>query len=107
MNKLVQYDGEQLVVANEVLNKIETLNRVKKELEEYEKTFKTQLKDAMEQYGVKSIKNDVFTASYIDENTRTVLDTKKAKDFIQASGHKVSEFEKEQHVSSSVRIKYK
>lgn len=107
MNNLVTYDGKEIQVASEVLLKIQALNKVKKELEEYEKQFKIELKKAMEKHGVKSIKNDVFSASYIEENTRTVFDTAKAKKLIEDCGLFVSDFEKESKVKSSVRVKYK
>lgn len=107
MNNLVTYDGQEIQVANEVLLKIQALNQVKKELETYEKQFKVELKNAMEEHGIKSIKNDVFTASYIEENTRTVFDTDKAKKLIEDCGMFVSDFEKETKVKSSVRVKYK
>lgn len=106
-NNLVHYNGNEIVVAEEVMAKLNNLNKVKQQLEDYEKDFKIQLKQAMEQYGVKSIKNDYFTASYIEENTRTVFDTNKAKEYIQSTGEQVSHFEKESKVKSSIRVKYK
>lgn len=107
MSNIVKVDGNELVVAQEVLNKLEKLNKVKNQLEEYEKQFKIELKKAMEENGIKSIKNDVFTASYIEENTRTVFDTAKAKKLIEDCGLFVSDFEKESKVKSTVRVKYK
>lgn len=107
MNNLVTYDGQEIQVASEVLLKIQALNQVKKELETYEKEFKEELKKAMEEHGIKSIKNDVFTASYIEENTRTTFDTEKAKEFIREHGRSVYDFEKESPVKSSVRVRYK
>lgn len=107
MSNIVKVNGNELEVAQEVLNKLDRLNKVKKELERYEKQFKVELKNAMEQNGIKSINNDVFTASYIEENTRTVFDTDKAKKLIEDCGMFVSDFEKETKVKSSLRIKYK
>ena len=90
-----------------MLTKLKALNAVKKQLEDTEKQFKVELKRAMEENGIKSIKNDVFTASYIEENTRTTFDTEKAKEFIREQGRSVYDFEKETPVRSSLRIKYK
>lgn len=107
MNKLVTYDGNEIQVANEVLLKIQALNQVKKELETYEKEFKEELKNAMEEHGIKSIKNDVFSASFIEEGTRTIFDIDKARELIRQVGQKESDYEKESKVKSTVRIRYK
>ena len=107
MKNLVQVINNDVIVAEEVLTKLKQLNDIKTQLQDYENEFKTQLKKAMEDNGIKSIKNDVFTASYIEDNTRTVFDTAKAKKLIEDCGMFVSDFEKETKVKSSLRIKYK
>lgn len=107
LNNLVKVQNNKIIVADEVISKISSLHKIKKELEDYEKDFKNQLKVAMENNGIKSVKNDRFTATFIDENTRTTFNASKAKDFIKQNGGKVSEFEEEKPVKSSVRITYK
>lgn len=107
MSELIHLNGNDIQVADEILTKLQALNAVKKQLDDTEKQFKVELKKAMEENGIKSIKNDVFTASYIEENTRTVFDTDKAKKLIEDCGMFVSDFEKETKVKSSLRIKYK
>lgn len=106
-NKIVTFNGSDLVVAKEVLEQFRFLHEKQKQLDSLEKQFKNELKDAMEKNGIKSIKNELFTASYIEEGTQTRFDTNKAKDFIVGSGLKVSDFEKETKVKSQVRVRFK
>lgn len=100
--QLVKYENGQLTIAQEAMQKIAQVNAMKKETEKLEKQIKTEMLDAMELYDIKTIENDYFKATYIEENTKTVVDTKALiKDGLY---HKYS---KETPVKASVRMTYK
>lgn len=48
-----------------VLEKIAAVVNMKKQCEEQEKTLKDQLKQAMEQYGVKKFESDILNITYV------------------------------------------
>ncbi len=62
-----------------VLEKIATVVNMKKQCEEQEKTLKDQLKQAMEQYGVKKFESDILNITYVAESTVTSIDSAKLK----------------------------
>lgn len=105
--KLIKVNGNQIQVADDVLEKMKILNETKNTMLQLEKDVKDALKDAMEANGVKSIENEVFKATYVEETSKTILDKDKVKAFCSRAGIKLSEFEKESQVKSSLRIKYK
>lgn len=99
-NELVQFES----AVPDVIQKITTLKRLKKEMDEREKALNQKLVEAMEQYGVKSFENDLIKITYVAPTTRSTIDsTKLKKDHpdIAARYSKVSE------VSASVRVTVK
>lgn len=62
-----------------VLEKIAAVVNMKKQCEEQEKTLKDQLKQAMEQYGVKKFESDILNITYVAESTATSIDSAKLK----------------------------
>lgn len=62
-----------------VLEKIAAVVNMKKQCEEQEKTLKDQLKQAMEQYGVKKFESDILNITYVVESTATSIDSAKLK----------------------------
>jgi len=62
-----------------VLEKIAAVVNMKKQCEEQEKTLKDQLKQAMEQYGVKKFESDILNITYVAESTATSIDGAKLK----------------------------
>lgn len=62
-----------------VLEKIAAVVNMKKQCEEQEKTLKDQLKQAMEQYGVKKFESDILNITYVAESTATFIDSAKLK----------------------------
>lgn len=78
------FDDESGLVALEqqqitVIQKIADICTTKKQLEAQEKELKDNLKKAMEQYGVKSIDNDILKITYIAATTTTSIDSAKLK----------------------------
>ena len=107
MKNLVQVINKDVIVADEAITTLRKLNDSETQPKNYKKEFEKQLKKAMGENGLKSIKNDVFTARYIKRGTRKKFDAEKAKKFIEDCGMVVSDFEKETKVKSSLRIQYK
>lgn len=50
--------------------------KIKKQIEADEKAIKADLKKVMEEYGVKSLKNDFITMTLVDGSTSTSIDLK-------------------------------
>jgi len=78
------FDEESGLVALEqqkmaVIKRIADICTAKKQLEEQEKELKDKLKEAMEQFGVKSLDNDVLKITYIAATTANSIDSAKLK----------------------------
>lgn len=72
---LVVLQQEQMAV----IQKIADICTQKKQLEATEKELKDKLKAAMEQYGVKSLDNDILKITYIAATASTSIDSAKLK----------------------------
>ena len=107
MSNLIQYTGRDIQVADELLIKLKKLNTLKRKVQEAETQFRLELKQAMEQYGVSNIKNEVFNAQYIPENTRVAYDGEKVEQLIEDCGLFVEDYQKEIPVQSHIRMDYK
>lgn len=102
MQNLVRYENGNLVIAEEAMKKIAEANALMEEVKALDKQIKTEMLDAMELYDIKKIENDYFTATYIEENTRSTVDTKALiRDGLYAK------YTKETPVKASVRMKFK
>lgn len=77
------YDEEAGLVTLEqhmtVIKQIADICTAKKQLEAQEKELKDKLKEAMEQYGVKSLDNDILKITYIAATTANSIDSAKLK----------------------------
>lgn len=78
------FDEESGLVALEqqqmaVITQIADICMTKKKLEALEKDLKDKLKEAMEQYGVKSLDNDILKITYIAATTANSIDSAKLK----------------------------
>lgn len=78
------FDEESGLVALEqqqmaVITRIADICMTKKKLEALEKDLKDKLKEAMEQYGVKSLDNDILKITYIAATTANFIDSAKLK----------------------------
>lgn len=63
-----------------VIKSITDICKAKKDLEEKEKSLKSQLKEAMERNGVKSFSNDVLKITYIAATKAVSVDSKVLKE---------------------------
>lgn len=83
---------------------IATLSVQKKQIEEQEKAMRDKLREAMENYGVKSFETPEVKFLYIPATTRTTIDTAKLK---KAMPDVVEKYSKITNVSASVKITVK
>ncbi|KIR03439.1 putative bacteriophage endonuclease [Lachnospiraceae bacterium TWA4] len=88
----------------EVIKAISDICTQKKNIEAQEKEMKQKLQEVMEQFGVKSFKNDVIEVTYVAPTTRISIDSTKLKKELPEVAEKYS---KTSNVSASIRIKVK
>ena len=75
-NAAATFEEKQVALFQSIVDVIEN----KKRLEEQEKKLKEKLKLAMEQYGVKSFKNNKLSLTYVAETTTVKIDSKQVKE---------------------------
>lgn len=80
LNELVKInDGNEIVLKEDVVKKIEEFNNAKKEIEYQEKLLKAGLLEAMEELNIKSLEIGNIHATYKDSYVRKSVDTNKLK----------------------------
>ncbi len=87
-----------------ILNTLGELELQSKSIKDKQVELKADLLKAMESHGIKKWDNELMTITYIDEGTKTSLDSKKIKEELPGIFEKYS---KTSNVKSSVRIKLK
>lgn len=80
MNEMVKIEEGQVVVAQELVNKIIEFNKLKKEMEYQEKLLKDGLMEAMNQVGIKKFIINGLSATIKEGTTRTTIDSKRLKE---------------------------
>ena len=104
MSDLITFTNNEIVVKDEVLQKLKAYNEIKLKASLLEQEIKRDLQEAMEKYDVKKWDNDVFTATYIAPTTRKRFDSKR---FEKELPELFDEYQTTSDVKGSVRIKYK
>lgn len=79
-NEIVKVENNEIIVAQEMVNKIIEFNKVKKEMEYQEKLLKDGLMEAMNSVGLKKFFINGLSAVIKDGTTRTTIDSKKLKE---------------------------
>lgn len=87
-----------------IIRAVADLTLQKKQIEEQEKRMREQLRQAMEQYGVKSFENEDVKFTYIAPTTRTSIDSAKLRKDLPDVAQKYS---KTSPVAASVKITVK
>lgn len=72
MNELTVFEQKEVAL----IQRLVEFKKHQNELEVQEKQIKADLKKAMEDYGIKSFKNDKITITYVDESESTSIDLK-------------------------------
>ena len=75
-----------------------------KELKIKNEQIKTALAQAMEEYGIKKLDNDVFTATYVPEHTKVSFDQ---RSFRESYPELYEEYMAESPVKGSLRLSFK
>lgn len=99
-NAAATFEEKQVALFQSIVDVIEN----KKRLEEQEKKLKEKLKLAMEQYGVKSFKNNKLSLTYVAETTTVKIDSKQIK---EKYPNVYAECSKASNVSAYVKITVK
>lgn len=103
MANLVNKENNQLLIQQEVVEKLKEFKRQKNEIKKYEDDLKKALIKAMKESGVKSFENDDIKISYIEPTVRYSDDVDISK--LKADGlYSCYCSEKEIPVKESVRI---
>lgn len=103
MANLVNKENNQLLIQQEVVEKLKEFKRQKNEIKKYEDDLKTALIKAMKESGVKSFENDDIKISYIEPTVRYKDDVDISK--LKSDGlYSCYCTEKEIPVKESVRI---
>lgn len=103
MANLVNKENNQLLIQQEVVEKLKEFKRQKDEIKKYEDDLKTALIKAMKESGVKSFENDDIKISYIEPTVRYKDDVDISK--LKSDGlYSCYCTEKEIPVKESVRI---
>lgn len=88
----------------DTIQKITTLIRMKKEVEDQEKLLKQKLVEAMEAHGIKSFETDQIKMVYVAPTTRSTIDSNRLK---KDHPDIVEQYTKISDVSASVRVTVK
>ena len=79
-SEIVKVENNEIIVAQEMVNKIIEFNKVKKEMEYQEKLLKDGLMEAMNSVGLKKFIINGLSAVIKDGTTRTTIDSKRLKE---------------------------
>lgn len=80
MEELVKIEGGQIVVAQEIVNKIIEFNKLKKEMEYQEKLLKDGLMEAMQKVNIKKFIVNGLSATIKEGTTKVTVDSKRLKE---------------------------
>lgn len=101
MNSLVKVENGEIVIATDIVEQIKNFQKMKEEMDLKEKDLKQQLKDAMEEKGIKKFIINGLCATIKAESTRTTLDSKKLKEELPDI---YEEYSKTTPVASSITL---
>ncbi len=104
--KYVEVYNNQIAIEPNVLLKWNALRQLKKEYDELDKQIKLSIQNAMEQNGIKKFESEKVVITYIPETSRSMLDSKKAFQYLQDEGL-LDDFVNEVSVKPQVRVKWK
>lgn len=106
--ELIEYRNGVAALAASAVEKIATLERELKRLEDEEKALKKKLLTEMEENGVLSLKTELLTISYKSASTRESVDTKALREDYKDSPEMMAlldEYTKVTDVAASVAIR--
>ena len=99
-NAIQLFNDEAMII----MKSIASLDKQKKAIDEQDKQIRNALKNAMDEFGIKSFENDLLKVTHIAETTKTSIDTAKLKKDYPDIAKKYSKVSK---VSAYIRISVK
>ena len=102
-NEIVKVEDNQVLVANETIEKIKEFKKEKARMDILEKELKTKLKEAMEKVGIKKFIVNGLCANIKEGTTRTSIDSKRLK---EECPDIYEEYSKTTPVSSSISLTF-
>lgn len=102
--ELVEYNGNELVVAEDLINKIKEFEKRKIEIEIAEKQLREELLEAFEKYGIDNwhTSDNSIRATYKKSYTKTSIDSKRLKEELPDIAE---EYSKTTEVKPSIELK--
>lgn len=102
--ELVEYNGKELVIANDLVSKLKEFEKRRIEIEMQEKQLREELLEAMEKYGIQNwhTEDNSIKAIYKKSYTRTSIDSKRLKEELPDIAE---EYSKTTEVKPSVELK--
>lgn len=104
MSEIIKVENNEITVLPKVLQELRAYQEIRIKADMLEKQIKQELKEAMEEHGVKSLKNEVFEATYVAPTVRNSLDQKRLREELPDIAE---EFTRQSNVRSSIRVKFK
>lgn len=101
MSDLIKVENNEVIVAQELIDEITKTEMMAKEVKDRQDEMKSAILKAMEENGIKQIKNDMFTISYTEAHTSERFDSTAFK---KDMPNLYEKFLKESNVKSSIRI---
>lgn len=101
MNELIKIENNEIVVAQEVCQKIAEFEKEALKIKLLEDELKEKIKNAMEENNLTMVKADGLKITYRKSTTRTTLDSKLLKEKLPDI---YEEFSKTSDVNSSISI---
>lgn len=101
--ELIKYENNEIVMAEEIINKLKEFEKQKIQVELIQKQIKEDLKEAMEKYGITNWKtpDESIKAVYKKATVRTTIDSKRLKEELPDIAE---EYSKTSEVSSSISL---
>ena len=80
MNSIIERNGSDITVSEEVCERIISLEKQAKEIKKQQDSMKNEILDAMQKYGVLKFENEFLKIAFIPEHDAEKFDSKKFKE---------------------------
>lgn len=101
-NKLIEFKEEEVMIPNDVQQKIRDFKKMEREINKIMDTFKENAKSYMEENDIKELDSPIIKIKYVDGFSRKSVDTARLK-----AENLYDIYSKETEVKPSVRITIK
>lgn len=80
MNSIIERNGSDITVSEEVCERIISLEKQAKEIKKQQESMKNEILDAMQKYGVLKFENEFLKIAFIPEHDAEKFDSKTFKE---------------------------